>query len=80
MVVDSMIWLSTGLLGFAAFGTYLRTLVRGTRGGFIAVGVALLFACLAWRREIVTFDAARQKAEWQRRRARSRWLVETISV
>jgi hypothetical protein len=29
----------------------------------------LLFAFLFWRREIVTFDAARQQAQWSRRRA-----------
>jgi hypothetical protein len=37
--------------------------------GFVAVAFALLCAFLFWRKEIVTFDAGRQQAEWTRRRA-----------
>lgn len=68
VVVDSTVWLSVALLAFAAFGAYITT-VRNTRGGFISVAILLLFAFLFWRKEIVTFDAGRQQAEWNRRRA-----------
>jgi hypothetical protein len=66
--VDSTIWLSVLLLGFSIFAAY-RSYVTGSRGGFLAVGFLLLFSFLFWRREIVTFDAGRQQAEWTRRRA-----------
>ena len=66
--VDSTIWLAILLLGFSIFAAY-RSYVAGSRAGFIAVGFLLLCGFLFWRKEIVTFDAARQQAEWMRRRA-----------
>jgi hypothetical protein len=66
--VDSTIWIAVLLLGFSAFGAY-RSYVQGLRMGFVAVGFALLCAFLFWRKEIVTFDAGRQQAEWTRWRA-----------
>ena len=66
--VDSTIWLAILLLGFSIFAAY-RSYVAGSRAGFIAVGFLLLCGFLFWRKEIVTFDAGRQQAEWMRRRA-----------
>jgi len=66
--VDSTIWLAILLLGFSIFAAY-RSYVQSSRGGFLAVGFLLLFSFLFWRKEIVTFDAGRQQAEWKRRRA-----------
>ncbi len=66
--VDSTIWLAVLLLGFSMFAAY-RSYVAGSRAGFIAVGFLLLCGFLFWRKEIVTFDAGRQQAEWTRRRA-----------
>lgn len=66
--VDSTIWLAVLLLGFSIFAAY-RSYVHGSRAGFIAVGFLLLCGFLFWRKEIVTFDAGRQQADWIRRRA-----------
>ena len=66
--VSSTIWLAVLLLGFSVFGAY-RTYVVSSRAGFFAVGFLLLCSFLFWRKEIVTFDAGRQQAEWTRRRA-----------
>lgn len=66
--VDSTIWLAVLLLGFSVFAAY-RSYIAGSRGGFVAVAFLLLCSFLFWRKEIVTFDAGRQQAEWTRRRA-----------
>jgi hypothetical protein len=66
--VDSTIWIAVLLLGFSIFGAY-KSYEQGSRAGFVAVAFALLCSFLFWRKEIVTFDAGRQQAEWTRRRA-----------
>ena len=66
--VDSTIWLAILLLGLSVFAAY-RSYIQGSRAGFIAVGFLLLCGFLFWRKEIVTFDAGGQQAEWTRRRA-----------
>jgi hypothetical protein len=66
--VDSTIWLAILLLGLSVFAAY-RSYIQGSRAGFVAVGFLLLCGFLFWRKEIVTFDAGRQQAEWTRRRA-----------
>ena len=65
--VDSTIWLAVLLLGFSVFAAY-RSYVQGVRMGYVAVGFLLLCGFIFWRKERVTFDAARQQAEWIRRR------------
>jgi hypothetical protein len=66
--VDSTIWLAVLLLGFSVFAGY-RSYVQGSRIGFVAAGFLVLCGFLFWRKEIVTFDAGRQQANWIRRRA-----------
>ncbi len=66
--VSSTIWIAVLLFGFSVFGAY-RSYVQGLRMGFVAVGFALLCGILFWRKELVTFDAGRQQADWIRRRA-----------
>jgi hypothetical protein len=66
--VDSTIWLAVLLFGISLLIAY-RSYIVGSRGGFVAVVFLLLCAFLFWRREMVTFDAGGQRAEWTRRRA-----------
>lgn len=68
VIVDSLIWLSLPLLGLSAVPAY-QVITRGQRGPFIGFCFLLLFALISWRREVVTFDAARQEVRWHRRRA-----------
>jgi hypothetical protein len=68
VVVDGLIWLSVILLCAAAFAGF-QAVSQNVPKAWIAVGVMALFAFIAWRRETVTFDAARQQLDWVRRRA-----------
>lgn len=68
VIVDSIVWLSVLLLGVSAVVAY-RAITQAERGPLILLCFLLLFALVAWRREVVTFDAARQEVRWQRRRA-----------
>jgi hypothetical protein len=67
VVLDSSIWISVGLLCVSVFVVY-QLIEKGNQRGLLVVGLFLLFALLFWRREVVVFDAARQQAEWRRRR------------
>jgi hypothetical protein len=67
VIVDSSIWISIFLLCASVPVTY-ASIGRSQPKGFLVVGFFLLFVLLFWRREIVVFDAARQQAEWTRRR------------
>lgn len=67
VVVNSTIWLSVVMLCIAAVVACVVAR-SGSPKGLLAVGPWLLFAFLAWRKEVVTFDAARQRAVWWRRR------------
>lgn len=68
VVVDGSIWLSVFFLCAAAFMGF-QAIAHETPRWWLAVGLLLLFALITWRRETVTFDAARQQVEWARRRA-----------
>ena len=68
VVVDGMVWISVFLLCFAGFVGF-QAISRGVPRWWIMVGLLGLFAFVSWRRETVTFDAARQQVEWVRRRA-----------
>lgn len=68
VISDSLIWLSVLLLGASVFLAY-RVVRQAERGPFLVLCILLLFALICWRREVVTFDAARQEARWHRRRA-----------
>lgn len=68
VIVDSLIWLSLPLLCLSAIPAY-QVITREERDPFFLFCILLLFAVIAWRREVVTFDAARQEVRWHRRRA-----------
>ena len=68
VIVDSLIWLSLPLLCLSAIPAY-QLVTRGERGPFFGLCLLLLFAFVSWRKEEVTFDAARQEVRWHRRRA-----------
>jgi hypothetical protein len=67
-LVDSTIWVSVLLVSVSVPLLYI-TIERGGRAEFLAVGFLMLCAFLFWRKEVVVFDAARQRAAWWRRRA-----------
>ena len=67
VVLDSSIWISVFLLFVSAFVSY-RLFAQADQKGLLIVALFLLFAALFWRREVVVFDAARQRATWTRRR------------
>ena len=68
VVVDGSIWISVFLLCVAAFMGFQAVAREIPRWWFLA-GLLSLFALIAWRRETVTFDTARQQVQWMRRRA-----------
>lgn len=68
VIVDSTVWLSVILLCLSGIPAY-ELFTRHERGPFIFLCILLLFALVAWRREVVTFDAAKQEVRWRRRRA-----------
>lgn len=68
VVADSSIWVSVMLLCLAVVFVY-RGHVTGSWQGLLGAGIVSLFAFLFWRKEVVTFDAGRQEAEWRRIRA-----------
>jgi hypothetical protein len=68
VVMDSSVWISIVLLCLAA-SMATQAVALQTPKWWILVGCLSLFALIAWRREIVTFDAARQEVRWVRRRA-----------
>jgi hypothetical protein len=68
VVVDGSIWISVFLLCAAAFMGF-QGVAKKTPNWWILVALLALFAFIAWRRETVTFDAARQEVQWVRRRA-----------
>lgn len=68
VVVDSSIWVSVLLLFAGGATTYAAMMQGKPKGLWITVFFAL-FAFLFWRKEVVTFDAGRQQAQWWRRRA-----------
>ena len=68
VVVDGLIWMSVLLLCVAAFIGF-QAVVHAVPRWWFLVGLLALFAFVAWRRETVTFDAARQQVQWVRRRA-----------
>jgi hypothetical protein len=67
VILDSSIWISVFLLCASVFAAYRLSIQHNTRG-FLSLGCMLLFIPLFWRREVVSFDAARQQATWTRRR------------
>ena len=68
VVVDSTIWISVILLCVCAVPAY-EVITRHERAPFFFLCILLLFVLVSWRREAVTFDAARQEVRWYRRRA-----------
>lgn len=68
VVVDSSIWVSVLLLCVFVPAAYL-SIVRGERAGLLAAGFSLLCGFVFWRKEVVVFDAGRQRASWWRHRA-----------
>ena len=68
VVVDSTIWVSVLLLCVFVPAVYI-SIVRGERAGLLAAGFLLLCGFAFWRKEVVVFDAGRQRASWWRRRA-----------
>ena len=68
VVADSSIWVSVMLLCVDVVFVY-RGYVTGSWQALLGVGIVSLFAFLFWRKEVVTFDAGRQEAEWRRIRA-----------
>ena len=68
VVADSSIWVSVLLLCVDVVFAY-RGYVTGSWQALLGVGIVSLFAFLFWRKEVVTFDAGRQQAEWRRIRA-----------
>jgi hypothetical protein len=68
VVVDGSIWLSVFFLCAAAFIAFQAVSLK-TPKWWLPVGLLSLFAFIVWRRETVTFDAARQQVQWVRRRA-----------
>ncbi len=67
VVVDSSIWISVFLL-CASVPVAYQAVIHAQPKVFLVVGLFLLFVLLFWRKEVVVFDAARQQAEWTRRR------------
>jgi len=67
VILDNSIWISVFLLCASVFAAYRLSIQHNTRG-FLSLGCMLLFIPLFWRREVVSFDAARQQATWTRRR------------
>lgn len=68
VVVDSSIWLSVFLLCVAVAVVY-ASIVHGKLLGIAVAAFFALFAFMFWRKEMVVFDAARQRVDWRRRRA-----------
>lgn len=67
VILDSSIWISVFLLCISVFAAYRLSVQHNTKG-LLSLAFMLLFILLFWRKEVVSFDAARQQVTWTRRR------------
>jgi len=68
VIVDSSIWVSILLSCVTLLFLYRTIVIQAGPVYYLVAGFIGLFALLFWRKEVVTFDSARQQAMWNRHR------------